>query len=193
MIYGKSERPLRCAEIHSPCVPSGTWVTGCSGHIGNGWNGAPGEIRTPDPLVPGVFPSMQLAGLLIIDYYFDIFRIMKSNDAIESLAALAQESRLAIFRMLVKRGPEGYTPTQLGEKLNVTSPTLSFHLKELQRAGLLDVRREGRFLYYRPNFAHMNQLIGFLTENCCILADKDCGPECAAPAADAPLTKRQRA
>jgi ArsR family transcriptional regulator, arsenate/arsenite/antimonite-responsive transcriptional repressor len=118
---------------------------------------------------------------------------MKSTDAIESLAALAQESRLAIFRMLVKRGPEGYTPTQLGEKLNVTSPTLSFHLKELQRAGLLDVRRDGRFLYYRPNFVHMNQLIGFLTENCCVLADKGCRPECAPPSLEAPLTKRLRA
>jgi ArsR family transcriptional regulator len=108
---------------------------------------------------------------------------MKSNDAVRSLAALAQESRLAIFRMLVKRGPEGYTPTQLGEKLKVASPTLSFHLKELQRAGLLEVRREGRFLYYRPNFVHMNLLIGFLTENCCVLADQGCGPECAPPAA----------
>ena len=104
---------------------------------------------------------------------------MKSTDVIVGLAALAQESRLAIFRMLVKRGPEGYTPTQLGEKLNVTSPTLSFHLKELQRSGLVDVRRDGRFLYYRPNFAHMNQLIGFLTDNCCALAYKRCGPECA--------------
>jgi ArsR family transcriptional regulator len=104
---------------------------------------------------------------------------MKSTEAVESLAALAQESRLAIFRMLVKRGPEGYTPTQLGEKLKVAPPTLSFHLKELQRAGLVAVRREGRFLYYRPNFAHMNLLIGFLTENCCVLADKGCGPECA--------------
>jgi ArsR family transcriptional regulator len=117
---------------------------------------------------------------------------MKSNEVVEGLAALAQESRLAIFRMLVKRGPEGYTPTQLGEKLNLASPTLSFHLKQLQRAGLIDVRRDGRFLYYRPNFSHMNQLIGFLTENCCVLADKGCGPECASPAADTP-TRRQRA
>jgi ArsR family transcriptional regulator len=118
---------------------------------------------------------------------------MKSIDVIESLAALAQESRLAIFRMLVKRGPEGFTPTQLGEKLNVSSPTLSFHLKELQRAGLVDVRRDGRFLYYRPNFTHMNQLIGFLTENCCVLADKGCGPECGPVEAEVTLTKRQRA
>jgi ArsR family transcriptional regulator len=118
---------------------------------------------------------------------------MKSIDAVESLAALAQESRLAIFRMLVKRGPEGYTPTQLGEKLNVASPTLSFHLKELQRAGLVDVRRDGRFLYYRPNFPHMNRLIGFLTESCCALADKGCSPECAPGEAEASLTKRKRA
>jgi DNA-binding transcriptional ArsR family regulator len=118
---------------------------------------------------------------------------MKSKDAVESLAALAQESRLAIFRMLVKRGPEGYTPTQLGEKLTVAAPTLSFHLKELQQAGLVDVRRDGRYLYYRPNFSHMNQLIGFLTENCCVLADQACGPECAAAAAELSLTKRQRA
>ena len=89
---------------------------------------------------------------LIIDHDFDIFRIMKSKEAIGSLAALAQESRLAIFRMLVKRGPEGYTPTQLGEKLKVTSPTLSFHLKELQRAGLLNVRRDGRFLLLPSEF-----------------------------------------
>ena len=118
---------------------------------------------------------------------------MKSKDAIESLAALAQESRLAIFRMLVKRGPEGYTPTQLGEKLHVTASTLSFHLKELQRAELIDVRRDGRFLFYRPNFLHMNQLIGFLTDNCCVLAEESCDPECAPAIAAASLIKKQRA
>jgi DNA-binding transcriptional ArsR family regulator len=118
---------------------------------------------------------------------------MKPNDAILSLAALAQESRLAIFRLLVKRGPEGYTPTQLGEKLEVTSTTLSFHLKELQRAGLVNFRRDGRFLYYRPNFAHMNDLVGFLTENCCALAEKGCGPECIPVAVEAPASKRKRA
>jgi len=82
--------------------------------------------------------------------HFDIFGIMKSNDAVESLAALAQVSRLSIFPMLVKRGPEGYTPTQLGQQLNVSSPTLSFHHKELQRAGLVDVRRDGRFPVATP-------------------------------------------
>jgi ArsR family transcriptional regulator len=118
---------------------------------------------------------------------------MKTKDAVESLAALAQESRLAIFRMLVKRGPEGYTPSQLGEKLEVSSPTLSFHLKELQQAGLVDVRRDGRYLYYRPNFVHMDQLVGFLTENCCALADKACGPECGPVTAEVPATKRKHA
>lgn len=115
-------------------------------------------------------------------------------DAIEALAALAQESRLAMFRLLVKRGPEGYTPTQLGEKLDVPGPTLSFHLKELQRAGLIEARREGRFLYYSPNFPRMNELLGFLTENCCSLADTTCAPGACGPAvADNSQPKRKRA
>ena len=118
---------------------------------------------------------------------------MKSIDVVESLAALAQESRLAVFRLLVKRGPEGYTPGQLGEKLGVPGPTLSFHLKELQRANLIEARRVGRFLYYSPNFPRMNQLLGFLTENCCVLADKDCGPACGTPAAEVTQPKRKQA
>ncbi|HEX3396270.1 MAG TPA: metalloregulator ArsR/SmtB family transcription factor [Steroidobacteraceae bacterium] len=118
---------------------------------------------------------------------------MKSIEVVESLAALAQESRLALFRLLVKRGPEGYTPSQLSEKLDVPGPTLSFHLKELQRANLIDSRREGRFLYYSPNFSRMNQLLGFLTENCCVLADRDCGPGCGTQAAEATPPKRKQA
>jgi ArsR family transcriptional regulator, arsenate/arsenite/antimonite-responsive transcriptional repressor len=118
---------------------------------------------------------------------------MKLSDVVTGLAALAQESRLAVFRLLVKRGPEGYTPGQLSEKLEVPGPTLSFHLKELQRASLIEARRKGRFLYYSPNFSRMNQLVGFLTENCCVLADKDCGPACAVPAADVAPPKRKQA
>jgi DNA-binding transcriptional ArsR family regulator len=132
-------------------------------------------------------------GRLTDDKSFYIFGNMKSIDVVESLAALAQESRLAVFRLLVKRGPEGYTPGQLSDKLDVPGPTLSFHLKELQRANLIDARREGRFLYYSPNFPRMNQLLSFLSENCCVLADKDCGPACATPAAEVNQPKRKQA
>jgi DNA-binding transcriptional ArsR family regulator len=118
---------------------------------------------------------------------------MKSEEVVSALSALAQESRLALFRLLVKRGPEGYTPSQLSEKLDVPSPTLSFHLKELQRANLIEARREGRFLYYSPNFSRMNRLLGFLTENCCLLADKECGPACGPPGAEVAQPKRKQA
>jgi DNA-binding transcriptional ArsR family regulator len=88
-----------------------------------------------------------------------------------------------VYRLLVKRGPDGFTPTDIAEKLDVPAPTLSFHLKELQRAGLLKVRREGRCLFYSPDFGSMNELIGFLNDNCCSLADDNCGPPtCATPA-----------
>jgi ArsR family transcriptional regulator len=118
---------------------------------------------------------------------------MKSIEVITGLSALAQESRLMLFRLLVKRGPDGYTPTQLMEQLGVPAPTLSFHLKELQRARLIKARREGRFLFYSPNFPHMNQLIEFLTDNCCSLADNQCGPSYDAAVKDLPKPKKMRA
>jgi DNA-binding transcriptional ArsR family regulator len=132
---------------------------------------------------------------LTLDKFQYFYKIgnMKSIEIVRSLAALAQESRLAVFRMLVKRGPEGYTPTQLSEKLGVPAPTLSFHLKELQRAGLIEARRDGRFLFYSPNFTSMNELIGFLTANCCALADKDCGPACGIPTIETVLPRKRRA
>ena len=101
---------------------------------------------------------------------------MKSQDAVSALGALAHESRLAVFRLLVKRGPQGYTPGELAERLEIPAPTLSFHLKELQRVGLLLVEREGRFLNYTANFPQMSDVLGFLTENCCSLADGACDP-----------------
>jgi ArsR family transcriptional regulator len=114
---------------------------------------------------------------------------MKSSDAIQALGALASESRLAVFRLLVKRGPQGYTPSELIERLDVAAPTLSFHLKELMHAGLVVNRREGRNLYYSPNLERMNALVAFLTENCCSLADAACDTNCQ-PAAQAPGRKR---
>jgi ArsR family transcriptional regulator len=103
---------------------------------------------------------------------------MKVEDAVIALGALAQDSRLAIYRLLVKRGPDGYSPTDLVEKIDIPAPTLSFHLKELQRAGLIASRREGRFLYYSANFERMRGLIGFLTEKCCSLSDTECDSAC---------------
>ena len=109
---------------------------------------------------------------------------MKSKEAISALSALASDARLAAFRLLVKRGPAGFTPSQLSDRLGVPAPTLSFHLKELVQAGLIAARREGRNLYYRPNLERMGALVAFLTENCCSLADEACGVDCRPLAAD---------
>ena len=103
---------------------------------------------------------------------------VKSPDAIAALSALASEARLAVFRLLVQRGPAGYTPSELARRLGVPSPTLSFHLRELVNAGLVASRRDGRHLFYSPNFQRMQGLVGFLTDNCCSLADQACGPNC---------------
>jgi DNA-binding transcriptional ArsR family regulator len=115
---------------------------------------------------------------------------MKSNEAIAALSALASEPRLAVYRLLVKRGPEGYTPSELASRLEVPAPTLSFHLKSLVQAGLVASRREARNLFYSPNFERMNALVGFLTENCCSLADKSCVASCAPQSLPAQPRKR---
>jgi ArsR family transcriptional regulator, arsenate/arsenite/antimonite-responsive transcriptional repressor len=92
---------------------------------------------------------------------------METIDVVGALAALAHTSRLAVFRLLVCRGPEGHTPGELAEKLGIPAPTLSFHLKTLQQAGLVAADRDGRFLHYRPEIGAVNALVSFLTENCC--------------------------
>jgi len=114
---------------------------------------------------------------------------MKATEAVAALGALAQESRLAVFRLLVKRGPQGYTPGELAEKLDIPAPTLSFHLKELQRVGLVQVLREGRYLNYTASFPQMNELLGYLTENCCSLSDDACATDYQ-PAAARQVRKR---
>jgi len=105
---------------------------------------------------------------------------MKQQDVLRALAALAQESRLEVFRLLVRRGPEGYTPGEISELLAIPAPTLSFHLKELSKAGLLSVRRRSRFMHYQARFDRMSELLAFLTENCCSLGSA-CDAACAPP------------
>lgn len=92
---------------------------------------------------------------------------MDEKDIVKALAALAQPLRLAAFRYLVVAGPEGVTPTELTESLDVAPNTLSFHLKELAHAGLITQERVGRNLLYRADFDKMNGVLSFLTANCC--------------------------
>ncbi|MBV8249621.1 MAG: helix-turn-helix transcriptional regulator [Comamonas sp.] len=91
---------------------------------------------------------------------------MKETQVIRALGALAQEARLRAFRALVVAGPEGLTPTALAEQLGIAANTLSFHLKELMNAELISQERQGRNLVYRASFDAMNELLGYLTENC---------------------------
>jgi len=92
---------------------------------------------------------------------------MENKLAIAALAAIAQESRLAVFRLLVQAGPEGVIASKISEQLNIPPSSLSFHLKELTHADMVNVRQDGRFMIYTANFDTMNSLLGFLTENCC--------------------------
>ncbi|WP_297442875.1 helix-turn-helix transcriptional regulator [Acidocella sp.] len=101
---------------------------------------------------------------------------MEKKDILVALAALAQETRLDIFRLLVQAGPSGLPAGQLGERLGLPSATLSFHLKELRLAGLVSFQRESRSLIYSAEFANMNALLAYLTENCCQGALAACGP-----------------
>lgn len=92
---------------------------------------------------------------------------MKTNDAVRSLGALAQELRLEVFRLLVRKGASGMAAGELSEHFALPPATMSFHLKELTNAGLITSRRESRSIIYSANYAHMQQLLGFLVENCC--------------------------
>jgi DNA-binding transcriptional ArsR family regulator len=98
---------------------------------------------------------------------------MKTTDAVTALAALAQDTRLAVYRLLVQQGVSGLAAGEIAGQLGIAPATLSFHLKELAQAGLVSSRQEGRFIFYSANFDAMNALVAFLTENCCAA---DCGP-----------------
>lgn len=99
---------------------------------------------------------------------------MEIKEAVPALAALAQETRLSIFRLLVEAGPVGIPAGRIGEQLDVPPATLSFHLKELSHAGLVASRQEGRFIYYSTDFEQMSALMTFLTRNCCQGMPQEC-------------------
>jgi DNA-binding transcriptional ArsR family regulator len=106
---------------------------------------------------------------------------MKSKYAIDALSALAQETRLAIFRLLVREGPGGLPAGTIGERLEIPAPTLSFHLAQLSRAGLVTPTRDGRSIVYAADYRGMNALLTYLTEDCCqgrpeICVGVACGP-----------------
>ncbi len=92
---------------------------------------------------------------------------MNTSNAVNALAALAHEHRLAIYRLLVERGPDGMAAGVIADSLGIQPSSLTFHLQHLQRAGLIDQKRAGRQLIYAADFARMTALVGFLTENCC--------------------------
>ncbi len=111
---------------------------------------------------------------------------MRSAEAISSLGALAHEHRLAVYRLLVRRGPEGLPAGVIGDKLGLGPSSLTFHLQALHRAGLVRQVREGRQLIYSADFTAMNDLVSYLTDECCVAAS-GCGADCA------PVRTRARA
>jgi ArsR family transcriptional regulator, arsenate/arsenite/antimonite-responsive transcriptional repressor len=120
---------------------------------------------------------------------------MDSNRVVNSLSALGHETRLALYRMLVERGPDGLSAGVIAERLDVPPSSLSFHLQHLNRAGLITQRRLHRQLIYAADFTAMNDLLGYLTENCCGrgIAAPACAPLCnpAIPAV-APSKRNRR-
>jgi DNA-binding transcriptional ArsR family regulator len=141
-------------------------------------------IQTP---VPRLATSQ-----LTARYRFDISRIMETKTiaAVDALSALAQEHRLALFRLLVQAGEDGMAAGAIADALGVPNSSLSFHLAHLNRAGLIRQERRGRSLVYRADYGAMNRLIAYLTENCC--GGMACAPDasCAAEADAQPERKK---
>jgi DNA-binding transcriptional ArsR family regulator len=118
---------------------------------------------------------------------------MEKTEVIAALAALAQDSRLDVYRLLVQAGPDGLPAGQIGERLDLPAPTLSFHLAQLKHAGLVTHRRDGRSIIYAANYPAMNGLLGYLSENCCGGDAAQCSDIACAPAAKAPPSKKRSA
>ena len=108
---------------------------------------------------------------------------METVNALSALGALAQETRLRIFRLLLEQGAPGMAAGAIGKRLELAPATLSFHIKALAAAGLVSSRQRGRFVHYATDFSAMRALVAYLTENCCRADAGDCGAACAADCA----------
>jgi DNA-binding transcriptional ArsR family regulator len=139
------------------------------------------------------FSGCEFDNCSVLHLFPYIYKIgnMKKESMITALSALAQETRLDIFRYLVEVGPDGVSAGTIGERFDLPSPTLSFHLKTLQQAGLLERQRRSRSLIYSANFATMNALLAYLTENCCGGHPQAC--EVQSPTHTTTTTTRKRA
>ena len=116
---------------------------------------------------------------------------METKHAVEALGALAHEHRLAIYRLLVEQGPAGLAAGAIGEAVGLAPSSLTFHLQNLNRAGLIVQRRESRSLIYSIDFAAMTELVGYLTENCCSRSGDSCAIACQ-PASAPKSVKRKK-
>jgi DNA-binding transcriptional ArsR family regulator len=103
---------------------------------------------------------------------------MKTPNVIAALGALAHEHRLAVYRLLVERGPDGLPAAAIAERVGLVPSSLTFHVQALQRAGLITQRRLSRQLFYAADYSAMNALVGYLTENCCGQDEHACAPSC---------------
>lgn len=118
---------------------------------------------------------------------------MKKTEVIAALAALSQDTRLDIYRLLVQTGADGLPAGQIGDRLGLPSPTLSFHLAQLKHAGLVTHRRESRSIIYAANYPAMNGLLAYLTANCCQGNTSDCGVDSCEPVSEPARSKRRSA
>ena len=117
---------------------------------------------------------------------------MEHSSAVDALSALAHESRLAIFRLLVPEGADGLPAGEIGKRLDIAANALSFHLTRLRHAGLVTVRRNGQQMIYAAAYDGMQRLMGFLTENCCQLDPRGCSSDCPQPLPTRNKQKRTR-
>jgi DNA-binding transcriptional ArsR family regulator len=118
---------------------------------------------------------------------------MKTSNVIEALGALAHEYRLAIYRLLVEQGPAGLSAGIIGDRVGLVPSSLTFHLKTLQRAGLISALRASRQLIYSADYSVMNELVGYLTDKCCTAGNGACAPECQPIRVVKPTRRRKAA